>query len=261
MRLIVLITVLLIATFPLLALEEGDPDLVGLWLFDEGGGDTVTDSSGNGNDGVINGAFDWVDGKIGGAIFANGGGSIDVASSPSLDSISDALTVAAFFRVEADSDTGVRRNGAFLLEDQSATEPVPAGWSFRIWTTDGLSPGIYGKTELELGVWYHIAGVWDGATMSLYIDGVPEAELLTDGGADTDGAWGGTLAKTANPLQLKFGPESYTGAIDEIVLFSRALSEDEIRSLAEKGWVGALDVEPRGKLATAWAALKTAQGN
>jgi len=41
-----------------------DPaSIVGLWLFDEGSGNKAKDSSGNGNDGTINGAK-WVDGRI-----------------------------------------------------------------------------------------------------------------------------------------------------------------------------------------------------
>jgi len=36
---------------------KSDPALVGLWLFDDGSGTVVADSSGNGNDGAINGDF------------------------------------------------------------------------------------------------------------------------------------------------------------------------------------------------------------
>ncbi|GIX08241.1 MAG: hypothetical protein KatS3mg115_2644 [Candidatus Poribacteria bacterium] len=176
-------------------------------------------------------------------------------TSDSINSISEALTVAGWFRVDADSDTGVRRQNAFLLEDQSASEPVPNGWSFRIWTTDGLSPGIYGTTEVPQGEWHHIAGVWDGTQMRLYIDGVEEAELRTDANAQTDGAWGGTIGQPGDILQLKYGSETFIGGMDEIVIFSRALSADEIEALT-LGWEKALPVQPRGKLATAWGSLK-----
>ena len=56
-------------------------------------------------------------------------------------------------------------------------------------------------------------------------------------------------------LQLKFGPESFTGAIDEIVLLSRALEQEEIQQLMN-GWDEAFAVEPEGKLATTWARVK-----
>ena len=127
------------------ALEEDDPAIVGVWLFE---GD-VKDATDNGNDGKIIGDFKFEDGKFGKAVVAGGAGSIDVSDSKSLQSISDELTVAAWFRVDADSDTGIRKNGAYLLEDQSGGEPIPDGFSFRVWTTNGITPGFYGKTELE----------------------------------------------------------------------------------------------------------------
>ncbi|MCA9212271.1 MAG: hypothetical protein KDB27_04335, partial [Planctomycetales bacterium] len=226
----------------LFALEPDDPALVGVWLFDEGEGDEVGDSSGNENAGLmgIEEDFEWGDGKFGGGLAAFGAGNIDVENSDSIGSIAEALTVAGWFRIDADSDTGVRKNGAFLLEDQSASEPVPDGWSFRIWTSDGLSPGYYGTTELEQETWYHIAGTYDSESeaMELYINGVPESEaeggVLRDNGEEWDPIWGGDIAQ-AGLLQLKYGPESYTGAMDEIVIYNRALSQAEIVELMG-GW-------------------------
>jgi hypothetical protein len=42
--------------------------IVGMWLFDEGKGDTAKDSSGNKNDGKFKGDLKWVDGKFGKAL-------------------------------------------------------------------------------------------------------------------------------------------------------------------------------------------------
>jgi len=237
------------------AIDENDPDLVGLWLCDDGDGNVVTDSSPNENHGNISGSFEWQDGKFDGCIVANGGGSIEVENSDSINSITEQVTIAAWFRIDNDSDTGIRRQNAYLLEDQSSSEPVPDGFSFRIWTTDGLSPGIYGQTKLEQGQWYHIAGTFDGDLMRLFIDGVPEEELKTDAGAACDGIWGGKIGTPADKLQLKYGSETLNGAMDEIVLFSRALNEDEINLLA-KGWGSSLLVNPKDKLSTTWASIK-----
>ena len=59
-------------------------------------------------------------------------------------------------------------------------------------------------------------------------------------------------------LQLKYGPEQFTGGIDEVVLLSRALAQEEIQQLLN-GWDEAFAVEPEGKLATTWARVKTAR--
>ena len=46
-------------------------ELVAYWTFDEGSGDTVIDSTGNGNDGTLMGA-QWGEGKFGNALEFNG---------------------------------------------------------------------------------------------------------------------------------------------------------------------------------------------
>ena len=45
---------------------------VGMWLFDEGKGDTTIDYSGNKNDGILKSAPKWVDGKFDNALEFNG---------------------------------------------------------------------------------------------------------------------------------------------------------------------------------------------
>lgn len=232
-----------------------DPALVGLWLFDDGSGTVVKDSSGNGNDGKINGNFKWDTGKFGGALIAAGTGQIDVPKSASLDKVTKAMTIAAWYRVDADSDTGLRRPNAYLLEDQSASEFEPDGFSFRIWTSAGLSPGVYGKTKLEKKKWYHVAGTYDGAQMLLYINGVAEKELYSDAKALVTGKWSGDIGTPADALQLKFGSESFTGGMDEIILFSRALTAKEIMELTA-GAIPTSPVSTYGKFTTKWAAIK-----
>lgn len=234
------------------ALEPDDPALVGLWLCDEGSGDTIGDSSGNENDAT--GTFEWAEGKFGDGLLVSTG-TITVPTSDSINSVTDGLTIAAWFRVDADSNSGIRRQNAYLLEDQSDTEPVPHGFSFRIWTANGLSPGAYGQTELTQGEWYHIAGTYDGAIMKLYVNGDEEAELLDSVGAGITGEWAGDVAAPADELQLKYGAEVYIGGMDEIILFSRALSDAEIMALAG-GWEAAKPVNGQDKLAATWGTIK-----
>ena len=143
MRFFLVISILLLISTSAWALAPDDSALIGVWLFNEGSGTSVGDMSGNGNDGTIKGDIGWDNnGKFGAAMLAKGGGSIDVGDSDSINTIADGFTVAAWFRVDADSDTGVRKNGSFLLEDQSTSEPVPDGFSFRVWTDKGIIPNL-----------------------------------------------------------------------------------------------------------------------
>lgn len=246
--------VFIFASLNTYALMPDDPSIVGVWLLD---GD-VTDASGNGNDGTMTDDFTWDTGKFGQAVIAAGGGAIDVQPSDSLDSVADGLTIAAWFRIDADSDTGIRRQNAYLLEDQSATEPIPNGFSLRIWTDQGLSPGFYSTTELEQGQWYHIAGTYDGENVMMYINGEPETEALDDGGNPWEPKWSGKVGVPGDTLQLKYGSESLTGGIDEIVLANRAFSQDEIKALMN-GFanLSVTAVSAKGKLPLTWANIKS----
>ena len=166
MRKFIAVTCAFFITVSLWALEPDDKAIVGVWLLD---GD-YKDESGNGNKGKDSGDFNFKNGKFGDAVFAKGGGAIDVKDSPSLLSVEKEMTIAAWFRVDADSDTGPRKNGAYLLEDQSGGEPVPHGFSFRVWTSNGITPGFYGKTKLEQEKWYHVAGTYDGKNVEMYVE-------------------------------------------------------------------------------------------
>jgi len=64
-----LLVVVMLANF---GLNNVCADVVALWLFDEGSGDTAKDSSGNGHDGKIMSTPKWVDGMFGKALSFNG---------------------------------------------------------------------------------------------------------------------------------------------------------------------------------------------
>ena len=66
----------------------------------------------------------------------------------------------------------------------------------------------------------------------MYIDGEPESEkgALSSEKADWKPEWNGDIT-VGQVLQLKYGPELFTGGIDEVVLLSRALDADEIAQL------------------------------
>jgi len=240
-----LVSFLLISVPAFAALDlEG---LVGLWLLDDGKGDVAEDSSANKNDGTVDRGAKWDKGVFSGGLVTAAQNGINVPISDSLNTVVDAISIGGWFRIDADSDTGLRRDSAYLLEDQSATEATPDAWAFTIWS-GGSYALVWGTIKVIKGEWTHIAGTYDGKIQSLYINGELDTTVNKTGKIDTP----------ANALGLgKYSSETYIGGMDEIFLFNRALSQKEIKELM-KGYKSAMAVAPASsKLATAWGRLKS----
>lgn len=223
-------------------LQEG---LIGLWLFDDQGKE-AKDSSGNGNNGALDAAASWTDGKFDGAMLTTPQNGVSVPVTKNLDTVVDGLSIGAWFRTDKDSDTGLRRDTAYLLEDQSASEATPDAWAFGVWNEGGAITLAWGLKKIVKGEWTHIAGTYDGSVLQLYVNGEK----------DTAANMTGKIGRPGNPLGLgKYSAETYIGGIDEVFLYNRALSQTEIKQLMN-GWSSALAVRAAGKLATLWALLK-----
>ncbi len=79
--------------------------VVGMWLFDEGGGKTAIDSSENGLDGAVVGPADWEKGMFGQAMHFDGASvAVEVTEDPSL--VLPELTIVAWANIV--SSAGVR---------------------------------------------------------------------------------------------------------------------------------------------------------
>ena len=117
-RLAIIAIVSALGTLPVKAdLRDG---LVGLWLFDDGADKEIEDSSGNKNHGALDsGAKAGQAGKFGDAVVTQPEEAVTVPATKSLDSVINQISLGGWFRIDKPSDTGHRRNGAYLLEDQS----------------------------------------------------------------------------------------------------------------------------------------------
>ena len=94
-----------------------------------------------------------------------------------------------------------------------------------------------------LGKWYHLTGTFDGDMLKIFIDGNMEAEAKAPVKEVPD---------TKVPIQVG---NRLAGKIDEFVMYSRALSENEIRAVFENDFVA---VDAFGKVATTLGAAKIA---
>ena len=81
-------------------------------------------------------------------------------------------------------------------------------------------------------------------------------QLYINGELDVSVKKDGEIANPGDPLSLgKYGAETYIGGIDEVFIYDRALSTEELKELL-KGFESAFSVDPSEKLATKWATLK-----
>ncbi len=208
-----------------------DPDLVGHWPFDEGSGTTAFDASGNGNDGIFVGDPQWVVGMYGGALEFNGDDYLDCGNDPSLE-IRDAITIAFWFQVEAFQNSWE----AFLSKGDSAYRASRGGGS-----GDGTHLGISGTgagggngwfngpTIITGGDWHHFAGTYDGSEGRIYVDGVLDASTPASGqiNIEPENFWiGNNSQNTSRQLH---------GLMDDVRLYSRALTEEEIQGVMAGG--------------------------
>ena len=80
---------------------------------------------------------------------------------------------------------------------------------------------LLGETEIKPGIWYHVVGRYDGKAMSLYIDGVKEAELGVSGALDT--------YRETNYIGYAIGSDYSLMDLGFVRLYNRALSDEEIK--------------------------------
>lgn len=227
----------------------------GLWLLDEGKGDKVEDSSGNGNTGTLVNGAKWALGKFGKAVELDGSDDyVEIPDSSTLDGMKK-ITVAAWIFLHSFNASGY--NG--FVDKTRGGNP---GWrSYNLAQRNGqwewgLANEANTKNTLNAGVtkekeWVHLAGTYDGKEMKLYENAVEIGVLGQTGPVqDSDsvlafGRWNGG------------GGSLYAeGIIDEVVIFNIALPEADIKTIMNEGLSRALAVENTGKLSTTWATIK-----
>ncbi len=206
------------------ALAELDPSLVGWWPFDEGEGTVAYDATGNGNDGVFNGDPQWVQGVLGSALEFDGDDYLNCGNGPTLQ-IQDAITMAFWFNVEAFQNTW---EGFMAKGDNSyrASRGDGSGNATHMGisgTSVGGGNGYFNGTVIVTGgEWHHYASTYDGEEGRIYIDGVLDVTSP------------GTGQINISTYDLYIGENAqatgrfFHGILDDIQIYSRALSEPEI---------------------------------
>jgi hypothetical protein len=196
-----------------------DYDLV--LTFDEDEGGVAADSSPSGLSGVESGT-DRMIGVFGNAAMFSGSGSVTVADDPAL-SPTDAFTVDLWYARD-----GATTDYEVLVAKGSLTG---AQYVIAAYSTFLGCGGVDGAGDTPTvttsgfndGELHHVACVFDGADLSLYVDGALQGSTAVTGG----------LVTNSDDLSIGGIGGSYglTGAIDNVRVRAEALSAAEVASL------------------------------
>jgi hypothetical protein len=199
--------------------------LIAAYAFEEGSGTTTADETGKGHVGTLIGTTWSASGRYGKALSFNGtSANVSIADAADLD-LTNAMTLEAWVRPSALSgwNTVMMKEGSattlaygLYANDQS---PWPAV-TVRIGTDDRSA---IGTGSLPLNTWTHLAATYDGATLRLYVDGVQVGSLAQTGNMITSAR---TLRIGGNTVWGEY----FTGLIDDVRVYNRALSAGEIQS-------------------------------
>ena len=217
-------------------------DLVSWWPGDGNANDII-----DGNDGLVNGAT-FAAGMVGQAFSFDGVN--DEVKAPYAVNLNptQALTLDAWVNMNSLTNTahGGYQGVVSMSEGQRA-------YFFGITGTGSNHMGTAGNVHLEgfglgsahrtsaavitPGQWYHIAGVIEPSThrFEIYVNGVLQPPVSSGGGPQ--------LASVSNvPFRIGFSdpgfPYHFNGLIDEVELFNRALSAQEIQAIFNAGSLG-----------------------
>jgi len=216
------------------------------YKFDEGYGTAFHDSGPNKMDGVITGAGWTNQGKFGKALFFNGTSSqyatVTDSTGSALD-ITGAITISAWIKNNVAS--GGSLDGGIVYKSPNIFGATNTK-VYEIGFLDGIfywqrGNGAGGDDSLSFtwdlgaGSWHHIVAVWDGTTtseaMKIYVDG----RLKTKGAANI-----ASIRTTNDPLSISghsgaFSYEFFDGLIDEVKIYSSALSVSQIQQDYNQG--------------------------
>ncbi|MCD6505923.1 LamG domain-containing protein [Candidatus Poribacteria bacterium] len=227
-------------------------DLVLYLSFDEVKGKTVIDLSSYGNDAEMKGDVKISEGKFGKAVELDGTDDyLVVKNHPSLQ-LTTAITISCWVKITGgpnDRQSAVEKEPAWQAGEYNLIPVYDGAVLFQANDLPDHCDDEGAVGNVKDGKWHFVAGTWDGKVIRTYIDGdmVGERECA------------GKLEKGSGDLFIgsRGGTSRFLwGLIDEVKIYSRALSKEEIKADMENPRHNVAPVQPSGKLALTWGRLK-----
>jgi hypothetical protein len=206
--------------------------------FDQAGpGGVVADKSGLNNNGRAFGVK-WVEkGKQGGACELAGANSfVQVVSTPTLN-VSHA-TFGAWFKTGKEDPVWRRilDKGNYYLSIAGDSKDGQAKGKLCVAVGNSFCLSDSAVTD---GAWHHAAATCDGKSLKLYLDGQLQKQTVPVRGS---------IVPSANELTIGMRKTAFDGVVDEVMIFNRALTAEEIKTAMEGA--GGAAARPAGKTFT-----------
>jgi hypothetical protein len=217
-----------------------DQDTVAYWDFDEGSGQYVNDNSNFKNNGTRGGSTSaqsddptWVVGKFGNALHFDGTNDYARVPHSNILAVTGHLTIDAWVKARGSATylaiadkyhtiSGTAYGYTFYLHHGTATLCIYSG-------SNGFIDSVYTTSDLRDDTWHHVAGVYNGTNVSVYIDGKVERSKPW--------SYGPAFSTDHLGIGTRFSglPMYFDGRIDELRIQKRAYSATEIKNIYENG--------------------------
>ncbi len=235
--------------------------IVGVWLFDEGNGQTAQELTGKSDDGTLMKGPKWVTGEFDKAIEFDGQDDYVEIGLPDVfeDIPNNDFTIAFWINVHDISGSGTvwtrileaRHDNSNYVQFDIQINDGELGVNVM---DAGVEKTFMVNSPISANTWYHVTGTWNAAqdSVGLYLDGVlqttagvvpasPGTEQILNVGRRSDGS----------------GDTHFDGVIDEFAIFNIALTEEDINILMEEGLKMIAPVESTEKLSLTWGRIKS----
>ena len=146
----------------------------------------------------------------------------DYVTIPNIPSLTSSVTFAGWIKLDdktSDNAMGGASNEFILWEDENGANDR---FAVVVYAGGGI---IYGTTNPNIGEWYHVVFTDDGTTTKLYVNGLQEGDDLVDSISVNDVGVIYIGAGVSPTSKL------FNGTIDEVHIYDRALSSNEINRM------------------------------
>jgi Concanavalin A-like lectin/glucanases superfamily len=206
---------------------------VGAWSFNEGKGTIARDFSGHRDEGLLEGSAQWTQGRFQDALSFNGNAAaVAVANAPSLEP----TTVSVSAWVDSAWSPGdykyIVSKGAegCMSASYGLYTGADGGLEFYVASNTGFSWTLSPDAGQGIwnGQWHNVVGTYNGSSVKLYVDGreigsgTPHTGPIAYGLFTSNNLLIGNYAGCAGT--------DFSGAIDEVKIFNRALNPFEIQT-------------------------------